>query len=211
MRSWKTLVALLFTLALAMPGAVTAATIPVGIVVFDTFVAGPDGTNAFFISNFTGDPGSGGFALPPDFPVVTSLVFDSPMLEWNGPAGSPFDFAHVGIGPGSHDPEPSIQFPDTEQFVSARFTAFLNQNVFQLEDGRLFLASSTAIDATISNPAGTLSLLDFALLTVEADEITEPPPNAIPEPATLTLVATALAGIWRTRRVRPTRGAQRSR
>jgi hypothetical protein len=114
MRAWKTLAALLFVVTLALPARATAMSIPVGVVVFDTFIPGPDGTNAFFISNLTG-----GFALPPDFSVASPLVFDSPLLEWIGPAGSPFDFGNVGIGPGNHDPELPIQFPDTDAFVSA--------------------------------------------------------------------------------------------
>jgi hypothetical protein len=210
MRAWKTLTAVLLVLTLGMTARAEATSIPVGVLAFDTFVSGPDGTNAFFLYNFTGDPGSGGFALPPDFPVVTPLVFTAPLLEWTGPAGSPFNFGNVGIGPGAHDPEPQIQFPDSDLFTSARFTALLNLSVFQLADGRFFSASSTAIDISLVNPAGALAIGDFAVLTIEADEITEPPPSQVPEPATLTLVATALAGIWRAQRAQPRRRAPRS-
>jgi PEP-CTERM motif len=202
MRGWKTLAVLLFALMLGVSRTASATPISVGVVAFDTFIAGPGGTNAFFVSNLTGDPLAGGFALPPDFPVATSLVFDSPLLEWVGPTGSPFNFGHVGIGPGSHDPDSQIQFPDTAAFVSARFTAVLSQVLFRLTDGRLFAASSPTIQAILIDPAGALVPGDLALLTVDAREVTGPP-DAVPEPASLTLVATALAGLWRVRRLRP--------
>jgi hypothetical protein len=194
MRAWKTLAALLFVLTLALPARATAMSIPVGALVFDTFIPGPDGTNAFFISNLTG-----GFALPPDFPVASPLVFDSPLLEWIGPAGSPFDFGSVGIGPGNHDPELQIQFPDIDAFVSARFTAVLNQAVFTLADGRVFQATSTSIAADLVNPAGALAPTDFAILSVDANEITEPLVG-VPEPSSVVLLGTALAWSYRRRR-----------
>lgn len=197
MRAWKTLAALLFVLTLAHPARASAMSIPVGIVAFDTFIPGPDGTNAFFISNLTGM-----FALDPDFPVASPLVFNSPLLEWTGPAGSPFDFGNVGIGPGPHDPDFEIQFPDTAALMSARFTAVLNQAVFALTDGRLFQAISINIEANLFNPAGALVPGDLAILSVEANEITAP--VGVPEPSSLMLLGTALAGsyrVWRKTKV----------
>ena len=76
MRAWKTLAALLFVLTLAFPARATAMSIPVGVVAFDTFVPGPDGFNAFLITNYTG-----GFAQPPEYPVASALAFDSPLIE----------------------------------------------------------------------------------------------------------------------------------
>lgn len=201
MPAWKSLAALAtlsLSLTFAAPRDAGATTIAVGVVSFDTFIIGPDGTNAFFISNFTGDPSSGGFALPPDFPVATPLVFTAPHLEWIGVAGSPFNFGGVGIAPGPHDPEPQIQFPDTAALLSARFTASLSQAIFQLTDGRFFAATSTALDVLLTNPAGALAPGDFVVLAVEANEVTQP--TEVPEPASLTLVAAGLAGIWRARR-----------
>lgn len=189
MRASRTLAALLIVLALGFPARAAAMSIPVGALVFDAIVPGPGGTNAFFISNFTG-----AFALPPEFPVASSLVFDTPLLEWT--PGSSFDFGNVGIGPGNHDPELQIQFSDAELFTSATFSALLSQAVFTLTDGRLFQASSTTIAATLVNPGGTLAPGDFAILSIEADEITEPP-VAVPEPSSMMLLGVALAGSYR--------------
>ena len=54
---------------------VSAVPISVGVISFDTFIAGPGGSNAFFIANLTGDPALGGLALPPDFPVASFLSY----------------------------------------------------------------------------------------------------------------------------------------
>jgi PEP-CTERM motif len=199
MHASKTLAAIVVALIVSAPRIASATSIAVGVVSFDTFVAGPDGTNAFFVSNLTGDPGAGGFALPPDFPIAALLVFDSPLLQFSGPAGSPFDFGGVGLAPGGHDPDPQIQFSDAVSLLSARFTATLSQPIFQLTDGRFFAAASTTIDALVVNPGGALAPGDYVVLAIDADEVS---PTAVPEPASLALAVTGLAGIWRARRRR---------
>jgi len=196
MRARKTLAALSFALTLGTPALASAMPIPIGTLVFDTFVGGPGGTSALFVSNLTGDPAAGGFALDPDFPVVTSLDFTAPRLEWTGTAPGSFDFGGVSIAPGFHDPDPQLQFPDTDQMLSARFTAVLSQATFLLADGRLFGAASNAIDFTMIGAAGSLAPGDFALITVDADEIVNPP-DPVPEPGTLTLLAVGLAAMTR--------------
>ena len=179
----KVLAALVIFVALALPQSATATPIALGVMVFDTFIPGPDGTNAFFISNLTGP-----FALLPDFPVATSITFESPSLSWLGPAGSPYDFGGAGIGPGTLDPAFPIQFSDIVSFASATFTALLSTSVFELGDGRVFQAASSLITAQLTNLGGVLTPGDFLVLSTEAEEIA-----TVPEPATLMLLASGLA------------------
>jgi hypothetical protein len=188
----RLLAALLLVCAVAFPPSASADMISLGLVSFDTFIPGPGGTTAFSILNLTGDPAIGGFALPPDFPVVTPLTFDAPLLTWTGASGGSFDFGSVGIAPGSLDPAPQIQFPDTTPFLSATFTATLSTGLFELADGRFFQALSPAITASLLNlDAGVLMPGDFAVLSVDATEV--PSATPVPEPASVTLVATGLA------------------
>ena len=72
-------------LLLLLPALSFCSTIYVGFISFDVLIpAGPGpGVNVFNISNFTGDPGTGGFALPPDFPVFTNLTFLNASLTVN--------------------------------------------------------------------------------------------------------------------------------
>ena len=61
--------------ALLSPLIVGAAEIPIGLVSFDAFIpGGPDGpgVNIFTIGNLTGDPATGGYAVPPTFPVLSN-------------------------------------------------------------------------------------------------------------------------------------------
>jgi hypothetical protein len=178
-------------LILCGPRSVSAAPISVGVISFDTFIAGPDGSNAFFIANLTGDPALGGFALPSEFPVASFLSFDSPTLSWVGASGSPYDFGGASIGPGSLDPTPAIQFSDTLTLLSATFSATLSDSFFQLTDGRFFEASSRAMTFTLSGAGGgALVPGDFAILSIDANEVTTTSP--IPEPGSLILLSSGL-------------------
>jgi hypothetical protein len=62
---------------LAFSGISEATIINLGVISLDTLIpaGSAPGVNVFTINNFTGDPASGGFALPPDFPVLTDAAF----------------------------------------------------------------------------------------------------------------------------------------
>jgi hypothetical protein len=105
----------------------------------------------------------------------------------------------VGIGPGNLDPSFQIQFPTIAQILSATFTATLSADLFQLTDGRSFQAGSTTLSATLTDPtAGRLLPGDFAVLTVEANEV-----SPVPEPASVVLLASGLAACAMRRRRKP--------
>jgi hypothetical protein len=60
--------------------------IDIGFVSFDVLIppAGDDpGVNIFDTYNFTGDPNLSGFALPPDFPVLTFVTLQDVSLLFN--------------------------------------------------------------------------------------------------------------------------------
>jgi hypothetical protein len=186
---------------LLVPASTEAIPIPIGVVAFDTFISGPGGTSAFFVSNLTGDPALGGNALPPDFPVLTSLTFDEANLAWQGPPGSPYQFG--SITPGNVDPSPALQFPASSVFTSATFSAVLSSSMFRLADGRMFLAPSANVFAILAGSSSGLLPGDFAVLSVEADEV------SVPEPPTMLLLAFVLAG-WAVRRTLDSRRRYRS-
>src|SRR4051794_6012957 len=77
-------------------------TINVGVLSYDVLFAGDidnPGVNVVNVVNFTGDPLSGGFALPPDFPVFTALTFAGSSLSISD-GGPPLLISLGDIGPG---------------------------------------------------------------------------------------------------------------
>ncbi len=191
------LVLAISTLAHVTVGSISAASIPIGYLSFDLVVPGEPGNpgvNGFTIGDLSGDPGAGGFALPPDFPVFTELTFLNASITLNGSSG-PSVILLGTIGPGFFTPA-SLQFPDTEQFTSAQFAATLSPTTWQLVGGGSFNASS--ILSTMLFPAFGDFLspgLDFAI--IEANEAGS---AEIPEPATYTLFALGIGCIYLRRR-----------
>ena len=162
-----------------------AQAIPVGFVSFNQFIP-PDprlifpGVIDFSVSNLTGIA----FALPPDFPVGDSLTFAGSALSVALEGGTSQVESLGDLGPG--DLSGSLS-PDTINVTSATFTATLNQTSFLLSDGSTFVALSPALSATILPSSGPfLSAGDFAVLDVAP----------IPEPGTLVLMGSGLAGLW---------------
>jgi hypothetical protein len=154
-----------------------------GVIAFDALIpADPPspGVNIFNITNLTGDPDGGGFALPPDFPVTTPLTFQNVGVVL-------FDFIiRVGdLGPGAFDGTGPLSFPDFQNFPSATFIGRLDQTTFSLANGSTFKAASPFVSATIRPFMGsTLEPgRDFAVITV----------SDIPEPRLALLLGVALA------------------
>jgi hypothetical protein len=177
-------------LALSFPALSFCTTVYVGLITFDVLIpagAGP-GVNVFNISNFTGDPGSGGFALPPDFPVFTGLTFLSCSLTLDDGV-SPFVVPLGDLGPGSLSPTTPVEFPDFSTFLSATFTASLSQTTFLLSNTSSFTANSSTITVQLLPSSGpTLQAgTDFALIGV-SDQVA-----SIPEPQTWVLTFLGLA------------------
>jgi hypothetical protein len=177
----------LFGATLVFCAALQADMVPVGFISFDVLTSGTSnstGVDAFDIFNFTGDPNSGGFALPPDFPVVTPLTFTVSSLMLTG-----MPMISLGdIAPGQLSPPPDLQFPDGTSFSSAIFSATLNETNLTLSDGSTFTASPD-LQAVILPSSGNslVAGTDFAVISATSVVTT-----ATPEPAYGGLVFLAL-------------------
>lgn len=159
----------------------------VGWVSFDNLIPSglSAGVNVFDISNFTGDPALGGFALPPDFPVISSLTFLSSSLTLDDGI-SPLTISLGDLSPGPLNPTDPLQFPDTSTFLSATFIATLSQTTFLLSDGSSFTANSPTISLQLlpSSSPYLQAGIDFGIIYVD---------DSSPEPNTWLLFMIGLA------------------
>ena len=142
--------------AIAGPSTAHSATIAVGYISFDNLIpagsSGVPGVNDFSINNLTGDPGAGGYALPPDFPVVSNAIFENSTLTVIGTQGTVT--VNLGnLGPGSDIPI-VLEFPDTDSFSSATFSATLSPAVLRLADGSSFIVGTQSLQVVLLPSAG---------------------------------------------------------
>ncbi len=164
--------------------------VPVGVLSFDNLIPGPGGVNAFNVTNLTGDPGAGGFALPPDFPVMTSLSFLAASLSLTLADSSVQTVPLGDIGPGPFS-IPALEFPDTTEFLSAILSAVLSQTSLLLDNGST-VDVLPALTATLVPTVGSVLVAGLDLVILEATPATVP----IPEPRTWVLLASGVLPIW---------------
>ncbi|MGH9354068.1 MAG: hypothetical protein ACRD2G_18215, partial [Terriglobia bacterium] len=95
---------------------------------------------------------------------------------------------------------PIVQFPTTENFTSAEFTATLNPTTLTLSDGTSFTADgSITADLTPSSGSTLVAGTDFALINAEPVQVTP-----VPEPSSLLelgadLIAFCAFWLWKRR------------
>lgn len=178
------------TICLLFPSIGLCDKVNVGLISFDVLIAGDTntpGVNVFDTFNFTGDPALGGFALPPDFPVLDSVIFLNSSLTLLN-SGSPLVIPLGDLGPGALSPTDPVQFPATSLFTEAIFSATLSQMSFLLSDGSTFAAGSPTIAADLIPSSGPslVAGTDFSIITVSNV-------SAVPEPGSGLLLGAVLA------------------
>jgi hypothetical protein len=132
----------LFSLTVCPPTQLHASAVtPIGVLSFDSF---QDGLNAVSVWNLTGDPATGGFALPPDFPIYTPLTFLASSITVFQASSSQIFFLG-DLGPGFYTP-PELVFSNLLNISSIALTATLDTSQLTRADGTNF---STATDLTV--------------------------------------------------------------
>lgn len=165
--------------------------VPIGFLSFDVFIpagSGP-GINAFDLFNFTGP--SWGPAVGPLY-AADSLTFDNASLTVDFQGGSSQIINLGDLDPGElldSGGNPVVQFPSTDVFTSAVFTATLSQSSFMLSDGTTVNAASSISADLLPSSGGSLQAgVDFVTINAES-------PGAMPEPDTAQCLLITLAGI----------------
>jgi hypothetical protein len=180
-------------LLLLFSPALRADLVNIGLVSFDVLIPGgpsSPGVNVVDISNLTGDPASGGFALPPDFPAFTLLTFLASKITLNPLGGVPETVALGDIGPGPFTSPGFLQFPDSLLFSSAVFSATLSTTHILLADGSAFDAASSSFSTELLPAVGPSLVANNDLAVMTAANVPEPPMSALLLFALAALVAT---------------------
>lgn len=170
-------------------------TISVGVLSYDTFIPpggdGSPGVDAFDIANLTG-----GFSLPPDFPVTDNLTFEDAVMTLTLSDSSQQVFDLGDIGPGfllDGSGNPVVQVSSDESFTSAELTATLSPTSFMLFDGSTFTADSAALDVLLLPSSGPTLMVDVDQTTID---VSSAPEASTPEPSGTALVLTGCLGLF---------------
>lgn len=173
----------IFAISIMFGCLVHADVINLGTLSYDTFIpgaAGFVGVDAFNISNLNGT-----FNLPPDFPVLDNLTFQSASLTLSD--GEVFMLGDIGPGfllDGMGNPV--IQVPANKTFQSAEFTATLSSTNFAVPAGT-FIASSNSIDAFLLPSQGPNLTADVDGTTISVSGQLSGT-GTVPEPASWSML-----------------------
>lgn len=167
-----------------------ATPIAIGLVSFDELIPGAPGEGVNYVSilNLTGDPGTGGWAIEPDFPVYSMIEFRDLKLTVSI-GGSTADYSLPNLMPGAMEPLVELQFVNDTAVEFVTLTGKVNSKSLQIGTKGPVDVHSDVFIATIWPMAG-VSLspgADLAVLYVS------PASTGIPEPTTAPLIAIAFA------------------
>jgi len=170
-----------------------ASVLLVGALSYDTFIPpgnGTPGVDAFDVANFTG-----GFSLPPDFPVTDDLTLQLAVLTLTLSDSSQQVF-HLGdIAPGfllNGSGNPVVQVPGNQSFTSAELTATLSTTTFKLFDGSSFTADSAGLEVLLRPSSGPTLTVDVDQTTLN---VSGSQGGTTPEPGSAALVLSGGLGL----------------
>lgn len=171
------------------PSVCLAVTIPLGVVSFDNLIpaGATPGVNIIDIYNFTGDPSAGGFALPPDFPVITAVTFQSVQIEVS--SGAAIALPDITSGPLPQNA--ALEFPTSASLSEVTLFFTLSQTSLLLSNGNTFVAESDVIQTQLLPSSGNhlLAGTDFALIVASNVAV-----SSVPEPRSAALFLITAVG-----------------
>src|SRR4051794_981122 len=151
----------LLLLMIVAAASLQAGTISIGLL---SFQSPQEGFNAFAIENLTGYPTPPGAALPPDFPVLTSLFLQGGAMTLSQD-GVDTVIPLGDLGPGSANPL-SLQFGSDQVFSRAVFTSLLSTTTLELDGGLTVNILGDLTGTLIPSNATHLIAGDFAIIEV---------------------------------------------